>query len=499
MKSPGLREIAMPIFTPARRWQKAYYPFKKRRLLERAEETFERSLKGFLWGCRMCGNCLLQETAFICPMACPKGLRNGPCGGSKPGQCCVDPSRPCIWYAIFERAEKMGRMEKLLEVLPPLDWNKTGTSALHDVYIQAKGYGLVNIARSVIRAAPGERVRKWDRFFSEIRQPDWWAGDAVPHNPPFHEPVSGLERVLSQGRFAITCELVPPPTNSFHVFDKKIGQLKGLVDGVNITDSPSATPHISSLVCAIRAAELGMDPILQMVARDRTRIGFQGDVLGAAASGIRNLLFITGDHPSLGQIPYSRMDIWDFDSVQAVWMARKMRDEGVLLDGRRINDRVNFFIGAGSAPFAMTPRFQALKTEKKVNAGAQFLQTNLVYDLPKFEAYLEALDKRDVLKRVHLLAGVAPIRNIRAANYLAELPGVEIPNQIMARLRSARDVIKESHQINLEIIEQLKSLPGVDGIHLMAIVNTDDLKRLLKESGLRGHTPEISNIRANEG
>ncbi|MDF1518883.1 MAG: methylenetetrahydrofolate reductase C-terminal domain-containing protein [Brevefilum sp.] len=146
----------MPIITPSRRWQQAYYPFKKRSLPEKIEENIERTVKGVLWGCRMCGNCLLQETAFICPMACPKGLRNGPCGGSSPDHCCVDESRPCIWYEIYRRAENMGRLDKLLEVLPPLDWDKTGTSALRDVYEKAHEIGLLKIVSKTTHSSSEE-------------------------------------------------------------------------------------------------------------------------------------------------------------------------------------------------------------------------------------------------------------------------------------------------------------------------------------------------------
>ena len=209
----------MPILTPSRRWQKAFLPFKKRSFSERLEEAFERGFKGMLWGCRMCGYCLLQETAFICPMACSKGLRDGPCGGSTPEHCCVDESRPCIWYAIYSRADKMGRLEKLLEVLPPLDWDKTRTSALRDVYSKIGDYGFGNTVSTVVRSSPKERNSKWEHFFKEIRQPWWWDGDAVPHPPHEHEPVSRLKKVLKEGKFVLTCEFVPPAVSDFSAFD----------------------------------------------------------------------------------------------------------------------------------------------------------------------------------------------------------------------------------------------------------------------------------------
>lgn len=474
----------MPILTPSRRWQQAYYPFKKRRLSQKIEEAFERSFKGILWGCRMCGNCLLQETAFICPMACPKGLRNGPCGGSTPDHCCVDESRPCIWYEIYRRADKMGRLDKLVEVLPPLDWDKAGTSALRDVYDKVLDHGVSKTVTTIVKSSTDERKEKWDQFFKEIRQPDWWDGDDQPHPAPTHEPVSHLEKILLEGQFALTCEVVPAISGNFSAFDVTLSELQGLVDAVNITDSASATPRVSPLACAIRARELGTEPVLQMAARDRTRLSFQADLMGASASGIRNILLITGDHPNKGSQPFSKMDIWDYDSVQAIWMARKLRDEATFLDGRNIDEPPSYFLGAAASPNASTPKYQGIRAQKKMNAGAQFFQTNLVFDIRNFEEYLEALDQRGVLNKVYLIAGVTIIRSINNANYLNKLPGVTVPNWIIQRLTESKDPKQEGYQLSLELIEQLKDLPGVHGLHFMAISNPAKLRCLLKDSNL---------------
>ena len=475
----------MPILTPSRRWQPAYYPYKKRRFTQQVEESLERTFKGILWGCRMCGNCLLQETAFICPMACPKGIRNGPCGGSTPDHCCVDESRPCIWYAIFTRAEKMGRLERLLEILPPLDWDKTGTSAVADVTSKIKRHGVINTMTTIVESSPKDRKEKWDRFFKEIRQPDWWSGDSLPHPALEHEPVSRLETKLSSGEFVLTCEVMPPIAGDSSQLMNKLNTLKGLVDAVNITDGASALTRTSPLNCALLAAQLNIEPVLQMAARDRTRISFQADLMGASSFGIRNFLMISGDHPNKGMRPFSKMDVWDFDSIQALWMARKMRDEGLLLDGRQIKDKPRWFIGAAAAPFASKPAYQAIRAEKKVNAGAQFLQTNLVFDLNAFEAYLEALDQRNVLNRVYLIAGITPVRGIKPLQYLSQLPGIKIPDALFKRLNNSKDIKKEAHQISIELIEKVQSMPGVTGIHFMAWHNVENLKHLIKESGLR--------------
>src|SRR5512140_1537967 len=200
----------MPLLTPGRRWQPAYYSFKRDTLGSRVLEGLELAVKGPVWGCRMCGNCLLQETAFICPMECPKGLRNGPCGGSTPEHCYVDETRACVWYKIYERAEKMGRVERLMEVLPPLDWDKVGTQTWKDVFDEWKKMGGVKGTFKWLGASPKVRSAAWERLFYEIRQPDWWRGDALPHPAPEHDPVSGLERKLREGQFVLTAEIAPP-------------------------------------------------------------------------------------------------------------------------------------------------------------------------------------------------------------------------------------------------------------------------------------------------
>jgi methylenetetrahydrofolate reductase (NADPH) len=242
---------------------------------------------------------------------------------------------------------------------------------------------------------------------------------------------------------------------------------------------------MSSMACSVIALQSGIEPVMQIAARDRTRVGLQGEVLGAAALGIRNILFITGDHPRIGPAPKGRMDIWDVDAVQMIWMIRRMRDEGRFLDGRDIKVSPPIFIGAAGSPFASTDRFQAIREEKKVNAGAQFFQTNLVYDVEGFERYLAALDKRGVLGRVFMLPGVTPIRSLRAVQAIGSVPGVKMPPSIVERMEKSADPQEEGIQITLEIIDRVKRLPGVNGVHIMAIGWESIVPRLVMESHLR--------------
>ena len=474
----------MPGLTPGRRFQPAYLSFGHRSVPERLVAFVERQTKSVLFGCRMCGNCLLQETAFICPMECPKGLRNGPCGGSTPEGCYVDPERPCIWYRIYERAERMGRAGLLMEVQPPLDWSRVG----HDTWVEViqkvrkRGFGA---AASALFAGRERRQAFWGEFFREIRQPDWWQGDDRPHPTPPHEPVSKLERKLAAGEFVLTAEVAPPLSVAPERLVASLDLLRDVVDAVNFTDSPSATPRMSSLACSAIALAHNVEPVLQVAARDRTRMALQGEILGAAALGVRNVLCLTGDHPIIGPAPQARMDIWDLDAIQMLWMLRRMRDDGRYLDGRQIVKRPALFLGAAASPSASTPRIQALRELKKSNAGAQFFQSNLVFDVPVFEQYLATLEKAGVLASTPFLAGVTPVRSVRMAHALAGVPGVKLPRSVIERLEASSEPEKEGVQIALETIERVRRLPGIRGLHLMAVGWESVVPRLVREAGLR--------------
>jgi methylenetetrahydrofolate reductase (NADPH) len=478
----------MPLFTPGRRWQPPYSPFKRETFGNRLLESAEKVVKGPLWGCRMCGNCLLQETAFICPMECPKGARNGPCGGSTVEHCYVDETRPCIWYAIYDRAYKMGRQEMLLEVLPPLDWDKVGTETWGDVIAQVKKVGTGKVVRGLASRDPVTRTVTWDSIFRPIRQPDWWRGDAVYHAPKSAEPASELERRLKAGEFVVTAEVQPPQTVSTNKLCSNVEMVKPYVAAVNFTDCPSATPRMSSWACSTLAVQKGVEPVMQIAGRDRTRIGLQAEVLGSNALGIRNILCLSGDSMKLAPGPRGRMDVIDLDSVQMLWILRRMRDEGRYLDGRDIKFPPKFFLGAAASPFASEPKFQALRETKKVNAGAQFFQTNLVYDADRLDIWLNELAKRNILDKVYILIGITPIKSLKIAKYMnEEVPGVSIPETLMKRMEAADaagNAAEEGVQIALELIEKIKGKQGVHGIHLMAVGWEEIVPRIVTEAGM---------------
>jgi methylenetetrahydrofolate reductase (NADPH) len=477
----------MAILTPGRRWQPPFLPFKKERLGKRILRRVERLVKGPLFGCRMCGNCLLQETAFICPMECPKGMRNGPCGGSTPEKCYVDETRPCIWYRIYDRAFRMGREARLLEVLPPLDWDKVGTETWGDVVRSVRKFGTGEFVRGRFSKDRSYRTHTWESVFEPVRQPDWWQGDASYHPPAYEEPVSRLEKDLRSGKFVITAEISPPLSTATGKLERDIEMMKPLVTAVNFTDSASASPRMSSMACSKVAAGLGADPVLQVAARDKTRSGLQSDLVGANVMGIHNVLCITGDNARIGPTPTSNTNILDMDAVQMLWILRRMRDEGIYLDGRKMKSPPRFFLGAAASPFASEPRFQALREEKKINAGAQFFQTNLIYDPDGLDAWLEELDKRNILDKVFILAGVTPIRTKRMAYYLDQhIPGVRVPGTILKRFEEVKEDDHEELgvEIALEIIEKIRSKQGINGLHLMSVGWEAVVPRILRETGL---------------
>ncbi|MCA9955639.1 MAG: methylenetetrahydrofolate reductase C-terminal domain-containing protein [Anaerolineales bacterium] len=476
----------MPLFSP-RRYQRPFLPVQQESVAMRVFTAVERAIKGSLFGCRMCGNCILQETAFVCPMTCPKGLRNGLCGGASPEHCEVDPSRPCTWYMIYERAERMGRLDKLLEINAPIDGARAGRETWLDMLAhwraQEDGPQLLDLVldREKFTAA-------WDRFFYDLRQPDWWQGDAAYHPPAYEMPASQLEASLRVGDFVVTAEIAPPLGATGDIIEKKVGWLHDYVTAANFTDNASASARMSSLASSKICLEAGLEPVMQLQARDRSRVIIEADAMGAAGLGIHNILCLSGDHQRFGPGPMVKPDQFDMDAVQVLWMLRRMRDEGIYLDGREIKNRPEWFLGAAASPFGAPPKYEAIRAEKKINAGAQFIQTQPVFDYGRFLEWLEALDKRNLLDKVYILPGISPLKSSRAAHFMDEnIPGVVIPPEYLERMDKAGDSQAQQEEgivIALELIEKLKNTPKINGVHLMAVHWESIVPRLVTEAGL---------------
>ena len=261
--------------------------------------------------------------------------------------------------------------------------------------------------------------------------------------------------------------------------------LKPYVTAINFTDSPSAIPRMSSWACSKLSLEMGAEPVMQITGRDNTRVGLQSSVMGAAALGVRNILCLTGDSMALGPGPRGRMDVMDVDGIQMLWILRRMRDEGKYLDGREIKTPPQYFLGAAASPFASNMKFQALREQKKVNAGAQFFQTNVVFDADAIDEWLNEMAKRDILDKVYIMIGLTPLKSYKTAAYLNEkIPGVFVPEKILKRMEAAKEKGNEQEegvQITLELIEKIKTKQGVHGIHLMAVGWEEIVPRIVKE------------------
>ena len=361
----------------------------------------------------------------------------------------------------------------MLEVNAPLDGNKVG----HETWLEALRLWRERDAGPHPIELITDRTkfdREWDEFFHALRQPDWWQGDAEYHPPAYKEPLSLLEANLRTGSFVTTAEIAPPLTASTKLLEKKAGLLKGCVAAANFTDNASASARMSSIASSKLCLDLGLEPVMQLQARDRSRVALESDAMGAAGLGIRNILCLSGDHASFGPSPICKPDQSDMDAVQVLWMLRRMRDEGKYLDGREIKQRPQFFLGAAASPFGAPPKYEAIRAEKKINAGAQFIQTQPIFDHAHFVEWLEALDKRNLLGKVFILAGIVPLKSAQAAHFMAEtVPGVVVPPEVLQRMDAAGDD-KEAQQetgvaIALEIVEKLKATQGIHGLHIMAV------------------------------
>jgi len=264
---------------------------------------------------------------------------------------------------------------------------------------------------------------------------------------------------------------------------------KHYVSALNFTDNASVMPRMTSWACSQIAIEHEAEPVLQISARNRSRGNLQSEVIGATALGVRNILCVTGDSAKLSPSPREKMEINDLDAIQMLWILRRMRDEGKYLDGREIKYPPNFFLGAAASPFSSDPKFQALREQKKVNAGAQFFQTNLVFDINGMELWLNELAKRNVLDKVYILMGIAPIKSLKMAVMLCEVPGVYMPEKIIRRMEEAHiagNASEEGVQIALELITAIKKYHrhGIHGIHLMPVGWDEVVPRIVMESGL---------------
>ena len=298
------------------------------------------------------------------------------------------------------------------------------------------------------------------------------------------KPVSNLEKALRNGHFAVTAELGPPKGSGRKVVERKGESLRGAADAINITDNQTAITRMSSLATSIIAKEMGLDPVMQITCRDRNRLAIQADVLGAAAFGIGNILALSGDHQKFGNHPTAK-NVYDLDSLNLIATLKKMRDEKMFQSGDTFRGDVPIFIGAAENPFGDPFEFRVVRLGKKVRAGADFIQTQGIFDVAKFGRFMQMVRDQGLDQKVFILAGIIPLKSAGAARYMRdEVAGVGMPDAVVKRMEGAKDAIEEGIKITMEIIQQVKEMPGVRGIHIMAVNWEEIVPRIVQEAGL---------------
>jgi len=414
----------------------------------------ERCVKGALFECQMCGECLLSSTGMVCPMNCGKKLRNGPCGGvTDDCRCEVHPELYCAWLKAYEGASQMTDPTAINRIQPPLDHTRQGSAT-------------------------------WLKIINNESNKPLSAGNR--HAPGAVQEPGCFESACRSGAFVVTAEISPPDSVDSGDLLRRADILRGLVSAINVTDNAGANCHMSSAAASAILAAAGHSPVFQSACRDRNRIAMQADIMGAAALGVRNMLCLTGDNVGAGDQPQAK-PVFDLDSISLLDIARRMRDQGEYASGRSLMSRPNLFLGASANPFVPSYEKRVLNLEKKIAAGAQFIQTQYCFDVELLEKFMKEVRSRGIDRHCHILVGVGPLSSARTAKWLvSKVPGVHIPNSVIRRLEQSQDHKLEGIRICIETIQALREIKGITGIHLMGHKNEHVLADIIRESGLAG-------------
>jgi methylenetetrahydrofolate reductase (NADPH) len=302
---------------------------------------------------------------------------------------------------------------------------------------------------------------------------------------------SNLEKVFQSGEFVVTAELGPPKSADIEAIKKKAGYLKGNVDAVNITDNQTAIARMSSIGAGLLALQEGVEPIVQITCRDRNRLAIQSDVLGAYALGVKNILCITGDHQNFGNHPTCK-NVYDMDSIQLIGMLKGMRDDKVFLCGDEIKQgkkgpvvEPKIYIGGAANPFGDPFAFRVIRLAKKVNAGVDFIQTQCIYDMERFEKWMQQVRERELHKKVKILAGITPLKSLGMARYMRDnVAGMTVPDYYIDRLSKAEDKAAEGIDICVDQMKRFQDMEGVAGVHLMAIEWEKRVPEIMEKAGM---------------
>ena len=297
---------------------------------------------------------------------------------------------------------------------------------------------------------------------------------------------STLEKILAAGHLAVTSECGPPRGCKPEEVVEKSNYLKGIVDAVNVTDNQTAMVRMSSLAASVIVKQEGLNPLFQVTCRDRNRLAMQADIIGAYSLGIDNMLCLSGDHTKFGDHP-NAMNVHDLDSIQLIQMVKDMRDKSIFQGGAELKGAPNMFIGAAANPFADPFELRVMRLAKKIAAGADFIQTQCIFNVDKFERWMEGVRKMGLHKKCYILAGVTPCKSLGAARYMSKnVPGMDVPQEIIDRMEAAPKGKKAEEGVNIcvETIERLKKVEGVAGFHIMAIEWEEKVEEICERAGL---------------
>ncbi len=297
---------------------------------------------------------------------------------------------------------------------------------------------------------------------------------------------SNLEKVLKAGHFAFTGECGPPKGANVEHLKEKFEHLRGKVDAVNVTDNQTAVVRMSSAAASAIMVANGIEPNFQMVCRDRNRLAMMADILGVYSLGVRNMLCLSGDHQKFGNHPQSK-NVFDIDSMQLIAMVKKMRDEGKFLNDEDIDEPPKMFIGAAANPFADPYEFRVYRLANKIDAGADFIQTQCIYNMPRFRDFIKRAVEMGLTEKAYILAGVTPMKSARMAQYMAKMvPGMDVPEELIERLKGAGKgkQAEEGIKFAIEQIDEFKEMEGVAGVHLMAIEWEHKVPEIAERAGV---------------
>jgi methylenetetrahydrofolate reductase (NADPH) len=461
----GLRRLYVffsrlaPVLAPLVRW---LGPRRAQAVLH----PIEHATKRFMFDCRDCGQCVLSATGMACPMNCPKQMRNGPCGGVRAdGTCEVDPRMRCVWVEATDGTKRIAadHLAHPTPLLPAIDARNAGRSSWIRV--------IEGSPEPVFQPPVGERTTAESRL-------------------------GVFERACRSGDFAVTVELTPPDSADPQALLERAARFAGLVDGINITDGAGGNCHMSSVAASAILVAHGFPAVYQITCRDRNRIAIQGDILGAAALGVQNILCLTGDDVSQGDHPQAK-PVFDLDAVSLIHIARGMCDRGQFASGRMLQTPPELFIGATANPFVPPYRDRLANLEKKIVAGARFIQTQFCFDLEMFEDFMQEVRQRDLHRQASMIVGVGTLGSAKALAWMAaHVPGVHVPSSLLKRIAGANDQQLEGKRVCIETIRALAQIEGVAGVHVMGHRNEEVLAEIVLESGLqRRRVPDAVTTR----